>query len=211
MAASLATKERLALCDLLEELGPDAPTLCEGWATKDLAAHLVVRERDPLAAPGILVGGPAAALTERAMARTRERGYHWMIDRLRGGPPLGPMRLPVVGEFINLPEFFIHHEDVRRANGRGPREDLDELDDALWGNLRRAARFMVRRVSGIGVELRRPDGASISARTGAPLVRIAGRPSEIILYMSGRKDAADVELDGPPEAVAKLGTSRLGI
>ena len=48
----VAAAERAALLDLLERLGPDAPTLCEGWATHDLAAHLVVRERRPVAGPG---------------------------------------------------------------------------------------------------------------------------------------------------------------
>lgn len=51
--------ERQGLSDLLLELGPDASTLCAGWDTVDLAVHLVVvRERKPLAAPGILLGGP---------------------------------------------------------------------------------------------------------------------------------------------------------
>lgn len=124
--ASLTAVERLALCDLFEELGPDATTLCEGWTTEDLAAHLVVRENDPLAAPGILLGGVAGRLTERAMERARGRGYHWMIDRLRGGPPWGPMRLAVVDR-SNLMEWFVHHEDARRANGRPPRTGIDDV------------------------------------------------------------------------------------
>ena len=35
----LAQRERTALADLLEELGPDAPTLCAGWSAIDLATH----------------------------------------------------------------------------------------------------------------------------------------------------------------------------
>jgi hypothetical protein len=30
------------LCDLFEELGPDAPTLLGAWTTRDLAAHVVL-------------------------------------------------------------------------------------------------------------------------------------------------------------------------
>src|ERR1700754_3004842 len=37
--------ERQKLADLFASLGPDAPTMCTGWATRDLAAHLVIRER----------------------------------------------------------------------------------------------------------------------------------------------------------------------
>ena len=61
---SIASRERAALADLLVELGPDAPTLCAGWDTRDLAAHLAVRERRPDATPGVAV--PAlAGWTER--------------------------------------------------------------------------------------------------------------------------------------------------
>ena len=52
--------ERAALCDLFVQVGPAAPTLCEGWATYDLAAHLVIRERKPLSGPGLVMGGAAA-------------------------------------------------------------------------------------------------------------------------------------------------------
>ena len=38
-------QERQALCDDLQAAGPDAPTLCVGWTARDLAAHLVLRER----------------------------------------------------------------------------------------------------------------------------------------------------------------------
>ena len=50
--ASLAARERARLADLLDEVGPDAPTCCEGWTTAHLAAHLVVRDGRPDALPG---------------------------------------------------------------------------------------------------------------------------------------------------------------
>jgi hypothetical protein len=50
----LARQDRLALCDLFDELGPDAPTLNEGWSTADLAADLVARDRRPDSVPGLL-------------------------------------------------------------------------------------------------------------------------------------------------------------
>ena len=53
---SIADTERAALCDLLDQLGPDAPTLCTGWTTRDLATHLYVRDRNPRAWAGISVG-----------------------------------------------------------------------------------------------------------------------------------------------------------
>jgi uncharacterized protein (TIGR03085 family) len=209
-AVSLTARERLALCDLFEELGPDAPTLCEGWTTADLAAHLVVRENDPVAAVGIRVGGFAQQLNERAMARTRDRGFHWSVDKLRGGPPWGPMRLPVIVR-ADLMEWFVHHEDARRANGRPPRDGIDDVDDALWAMLRTGGRLIARRVHGVGLELRSTAGDSISVHKGAPLVRMIGRPSEMLLFLTGRTGHADVVLEGTPDAVAVLRSSRLGV
>ena len=118
---SLAQRERAELCDLLEELGPDAPTLDEGWTTADLAAHLVVRERDPRTGPGIVLRrGRAAALTARLQAAEKAKGYDAVVARVRSGPPWW-WKLPGVDGTAGLNEFFLHHEDVRRANGRGRR------------------------------------------------------------------------------------------
>ncbi|OYV23782.1 MAG: hypothetical protein B7W97_02165, partial [Mycobacterium sp. 20-66-4] len=52
---SVAQRERAALVETMRSLGPDAATLCDGWTTRDLAAHLVIREYRPDAAPGILI------------------------------------------------------------------------------------------------------------------------------------------------------------
>jgi uncharacterized protein (TIGR03085 family) len=68
----LAQLERSRLCDLFLEVGPDQPTLCEGWTTADLAAHLVIRERRPDAAPGILVGGKLAEHSENVRTKVDE-------------------------------------------------------------------------------------------------------------------------------------------
>src|SRR5918912_295125 len=51
-SSSLADRERAELAELLEKLGPDAPTCCAGWTTGHLAAHLVTRDRRPDAMPG---------------------------------------------------------------------------------------------------------------------------------------------------------------
>ncbi|MGH9243095.1 MAG: TIGR03085 family metal-binding protein [Acidimicrobiales bacterium] len=207
---ALAIQERLALCDLIEELGPDASTLCEGWTTLDLLAHLAVRERDLIGAPGILVSGAVARLTDRAMDRYRAKGFHWLVDVIRTGPPIGPWRLPVLSDRINLHEFYVHHEDVRRANGASPRPENEELDRALWMVLRFNARILARRVGSIGVELTWPGHGSITAHNGSPTVSLVGRPSELALFVNGRPAVADVEIDGPPDAVETLASARLG-
>jgi uncharacterized protein (TIGR03085 family) len=203
----IATDERLALCDLLEELGPDRPTLCEGWDTYDMAAHLVTRDRRPDAGPGLVVGAlhPYTALLERR--RRDGTSYERLIEQIRSGPPFyTPLRL----EALNVHEYFVHHEDVRRANGRGPRPLDPALDHALWKSLKRMGPLMVRGVGKIGLDLTTPSGEEMRLRSGTPSVRLRGEVPELFLYLFGRKDAADVEVDGPADAVAQLAAARMG-
>jgi uncharacterized protein (TIGR03085 family) len=113
--------ERTRLCDLLEALGPDAPTVLEPWTTRDLAAHLYLRENDPLAGPGLVLPGPWARFAERHQQLAARRDYLQLVARVRSGPR-AVFRLGWVRRVPNLNELFVHHEDVRRANG-GSRRD----------------------------------------------------------------------------------------
>lgn len=210
MPEPLDARERRELCDLFEELGPDAPTLCEGWATLDLAAHLVVRERDPRSAPGIVLGGRFEGLLERVTKRALDRGYVRLVEQVRNGPPLGPFVVPGLRKLLNLNEYVVHHEDVRRANGFGPRTDRPELQDELWGMLRHTARLMLRKVNGASVRLVRPAGGAITVGSG-PQAMIVGDPVELVLYLQGRRDAAAVEVSGPASAQKALQSAQLGI
>lgn len=197
----LAGSERAALCDLLEERGPDAPTLCAGWTTADLAAHLFVRERRPLAAPGILLA-PLAGVTARAMASALRRyGYRGLVAQVRSGPPLAWKPLD---SSVNTLEYFVHHEDVRRAaDGWAPRED-PALDAAAWASLRRGARLLARSVKGAGLELVRPDGATVVARRPEPRAEVHGGPQELVLFLYGRGGAAQVTIAGDERAQEAL-------
>jgi len=201
-AAPLDARERAQLCLRFDELGPDAPTLCEGWTTFDLAAHLVIRERNPIAAPGILIP-QLANVAERAMEREKTKGYARVVDRVRTGPPLGPFAVPGLREQINLVEYAVHHEDVRRANDMGPRTDVDDLQDALWRLVRRLARFAIRGVPhGLGIELARPGGQPARVRGGDRVATVTGEPMEIVLWAYGRGDHAEVELSGAADELA---------
>lgn len=202
--------ERSRLCDLFLELGPDAPTLCEGWTTADLAAHLVVRERDPRSGPGLLIGGRFAAYTESLRQRQKARGYEASVAKIRSGPPAFPWRIPKLRALLNLQEYFVHHEDVRRANGRGRRDDIADVENAMWAVLKRGARFSVRKVA-VGVELARPGGDVVVGRTGTPMARMVGEPGEIVLFLTGRKEAAQVTFEGDPAAIEALRAAQLGV
>jgi len=149
--------ERNALCALLDETGPSAPTLCEGWTTLDLAAHLVLREHHLGASAGIVVG-PLAGYTSRVQRRLAERTpFPRLVEIIRTGPPrLSPFGIPGMDERANTTEYFVHHEDVRRgAPGWAPRKLDAGLADLLWQRLR-MARFLLRKVP-VGVEFARDD------------------------------------------------------
>lgn len=212
MNPDLDLRERAELCDLLDRLGPDAPTLCHGWTTADLAAHLVVRERDLVGAPGILVGGTLGEITEKRMARELEKGYRAVVARVRSGPPFGPLRLAPLRAQVNLAEYVVHHEDVRRANALGRRTDRGDLDAAVWPRLARMGRLLMRKTRPVGVVLRQADdGAQARAVPGTSSVTITGHPVELLLFMFGRNGAAEVELDGTADDVARVRRTKFGV
>ncbi|GAU68305.1 hypothetical protein SSP35_07_01070 [Streptomyces sp. NBRC 110611] len=206
-----AKRERLLLADLLESAGPDAPTLCENWTARDLAAHVVVRERRPDAAGGLLVK-PLAGRLERVQTEFAAKPYEELIQLIRTGPPpLSPFALKQIDEASNTVEFYVHAEDVRRAQPDWtPREPDAVFADALWTRLERMARVLGRR-SPVGLVLRRPDGQTAVAHRGTPVVTATGEPGELTLFAFGRQEVARVELDGDKEAVARLIDAKLGL
>lgn len=203
--ARLAQGERAVLCDLLVELGPEAPTLCEGWSTADMAAHLVVRERRPDSGPGLVV--PALApYTDRVRTSERDKTpYTDLIARVRRGPP--KLLRPFDGA-MNTVEFFIHVEDIRRAQvGWEPRSLSPELTDALWDRV--AARGMVKKVPAT-IEVSAPGRAAKVSGTG-PRVVVEGDPGELIMFGAGRQRAARVKLTGDADLVTRLRAASLGV
>jgi uncharacterized protein (TIGR03085 family) len=207
---SVASQERLDLIDLMDELGPEAPTLCAGWQTKDLAAHLIVRERRPDAAPGILIP-PLSGLTERAMREYTDKPWPELLRLLREGPPRwSPFSIDAISDRVNLIEFFVHHEDARRgAPGWEPRPPDAHRDAALWKALGVTGRVLYRR-SPVGVVLRRPDGAEHRVRSGPRTVVVVGEPGELVLHAYGRTEVR-VDVQGEPAAVQAFQRSPRGL
>ncbi|GAA4290071.1 TIGR03085 family metal-binding protein [Mycobacterium paraffinicum] len=194
---SVAQRERAALVDTLRGVGPDAPTLCEGWKTRDLAAHLVIREYRPDAAPGIVIPF-FAPHTEKVQDQTAETEWGELVDKVASGPPVySPFKL--LDAVANVAEMFIHHEDVRRAQpGWNPRE----LDPALAARLRRTLPLMARVTLAKApgrVALRTPEGKTLLTAGRGPAVTVTGAPEELLLFAVGR--AARVDFDGDASAV----------
>jgi uncharacterized protein (TIGR03085 family) len=204
--------ERAQLAGLLGEPGPGPPTLLAPWTTRDLAAHLVLRERDPLAGPGLVLPGAWGPLAERRRRALALRDFTWLVATLRSGPPPGAFRIGWVRRLPSLNEFFVHHEDVRRANGHGPRTNEPAMDEALWGNVSRGRWFLARRLRGAGLELQWAGTTqTVRARRGKPTARIAGPPGGLLPYLLGRQGAAHVEVSGPTAVVETVRRARLGM
>ena len=206
----LARRERHALCDLALELGPDAPTLCGEWTCRDLVAHLLVRENSVVGAAGIMLS-PLAGLTERAMARASRKPFPQMVATLHD-PGITPYRLPVVERFANTLEYFVHHEDLRRARPDWSPRDLPAADvDELWQLLKGAGKLASRKV-GVPLVIRRADRPSESAtlHRGDDPVTVTGAPSELVMFFFGRAQVRDLTFEGPPVAVSRLHEADLG-
>jgi hypothetical protein len=97
---------------------------------------------------------------------------------------------------VRLLEEFVHHEDVRRANGEGPRPKNAALDTQLVEamlTMRGIAQFAEPRH---GVEVCFTDGRTYRLGAGPARTRVVGRPGEVLLWIAGRGSVAAVEVTG---------------
>ncbi|NKX49487.1 TIGR03085 family protein [Arthrobacter deserti] len=206
---------REVLAETLLAAGPGCPTLCSGWNTEELAAHLYLREHRPAVALGIVLK-PLARASERAIrdlaGKSRSaKAYARLVTAFRAGPPrFSPMQLKPVDRAANLIEYFIHTEDVRRASSRWAPRALDgKYSDALWAALVRRAAFLYRGVD-LGIILVRPDGPRHVAKRAPVSVAIVGEPGELLMHAHGRTTHALVTYEGQPDAVALLESAEIG-
>ncbi len=212
MDTNPAQRERATLCDLFAEVGPDAPTLCGDWTTRDLAAHLVVRERRPDAAIGIVVS-KAAGYTDKVQAGVATNPWDALIDDVRSGPPIwSPTRIGAVDKAANTVEFFVHHEDVRRGTEPWEPRELDaELTDALYSMLSKMAKRLVKS-SPVGIVLAPDDGrAAVVAKQGEPSVTVSGPVGELVLFAYGRQAHSRVDITGDNESIPAVRSASFGI
>jgi uncharacterized protein (TIGR03085 family) len=204
-----AQRERAALVETMRTVGPDAPTLCGDWTARDLAAHLVVRERRLDATPGIAI--PFLAGYTDKVQRQLAASAEWdeLLDKIASGPPLySPFKL--LDPVANMGEMFIHHEDVRRAQtGWEPRQ----LDDATVKALGRGLPIMARLTlakAPARVSLRTQAGKTLATVGRGPELTVTGEPQELLLFISGR-DAVRLEFDGETAAIDAVRASRRGL
>jgi uncharacterized protein (TIGR03085 family) len=207
----LAQTERAALCDTALQVGEDQPTLCGGWTVKDLVVHLLVREGSPAAA-GIVVK-PLGKVLDREMRRVGRKPFDVLVEKLRHGPPAwSPYAVPKLDATLNTLEYFVHHEDIRRAQPEWTPRDLGaDAEKLLWAMVRTAGKGLTRGAPvGVTVE-NATTGSRAVLKPGDRTVVVRGVPSEVTLFVFGRKPQADVELLGDDADVARLSSTALGI
>jgi uncharacterized protein (TIGR03085 family) len=203
-----AQRERAALVETMRGVGPDAPTLCEGWTTRDLAAHLVVRERRLDASPGIMI--PFLAGYTDKVQRQTAASTEWddLLHKIASGPPLlSPFKL--VDSVANMDEMFIHHEDVRRAQSDWEPRSLDaDIVTALRRPLTFMARLTMANVPA-RVTLQTPDGKTVAAVGRGEALTVTGDIAELTLFVAGRDEAQLTFSDA--QVVAAVRAARRGL
>ena len=202
-------RERRALVDTLRTVGPDAPTLCGGWTSRDLAAHLVIRERRLDAAPGIVIPFLSSYTARVQNHLGQSTSWDELVEMVSAGPPLySPFKL--LDPVVNVGEMFIHHEDVRRAvDGWQPRA----LDESIVAWLRRPLALISRMTlakAPAQVVLQTPAGQRIARVGRGDAVMVTGEPPELLLFVAGR-DAVQIEFDGDPDTIAAVRAARQGL
>jgi uncharacterized protein (TIGR03085 family) len=210
----MSRTERAAFCNTALEAGEQAPTLCGRWTVKDLVIHLLVRERDPLGAPGILVP-QLESLTDRSARRLSGQDFSSLVERVRKGPPKwSPMALPPLDRAVNTLEYFVHHEDIRRAGADWePRELTEREQKALWKSIAVAGKGLVRSV-GVPVKIRwasdERDRSAVLRKGEEPAV-VSGAPAELAMFLFGREQHHGLELSGPEDSALALRKGHLGL
>jgi uncharacterized protein (TIGR03085 family) len=208
--SSHAQDERQGLADDFLRLGPEADTLCEGWQAADLAAHLVIRDRRPDAAAGILIRPLAGRTARLQLAERDRRSWPELVERVRTGPPY-PVRLPPVDKAFNTVEYFVHREDLLRAQPAALPRQLDPaLEAVLWSRLKGQGRMMVRKAP-VGVVIEAPGYGEATLKRSTPSVTVTGAPGELLLWAFGRQKAAEITYSGDDVSVERLKQARLGL
>ena len=176
--------------------------------------HLLIRERDPIGATAIMVP-QLERFAQRSARRMEEQDFTALVERVRGGPPIwSPMKVPPLDRLLNTLEYFVHHEDIRRAApGWAPRELTDREQRVLFKGAKTAGKGLVRSV-GVPVEIHWTDGererTAVLADGDDPVV-VTGPPAELTMFLFGRDQHSGLTFEGPQDHVDRLTSKPLGI
>ncbi|MGI8648083.1 MAG: TIGR03085 family protein [Acidimicrobiales bacterium] len=215
--SSWAKTERADLAATLHELGSQAPTLCGNWRALELVSHLVLRASRLDGLIGIVLP-VAAGYTQRLQRQLEQRyGFDGLVQRFAAGSPLWhPLAIPALDEAANVVEYFVHHEDLRRAATTWkPRELQPGHQAELWNRTRRLAKVLVRQATPLHLVAPGYGELLLPARSAvgnvAPLTTVSGLPSELVLFCYGRQAHSLADVSGDPERIAAVKAAKLGL
>ncbi len=204
--------ERRDLVATFSELGPDHPTLCDGWDTRLLLAHLVRRERSVTEAAARLPVPALVRLGERSLeSYAQGRNYAALLRTFGAGSPRwSPISYNPLKQLVNLLEYVVHHEDARRGEGTPtPRVLPADREKDVFDRLRGFAKVTMRSVP-VTTQLISTTGGSITVGSGEIAVRVTGAPVELALVAFGRQRAALVDYSGSEADIAAVSGAALG-
>ena len=205
--------ERGALTASLRAADPDGPTLCGEWTVRQLLGHLVLRERSLSEVLGRIPAARLQAIAQRHIDRyAAERGMPAMISAFEhGAPKYSPFAIPALSSAVNLLEYTVHHEDIRRAgDDAAPRQLPETQQAAVWSRLRVPARLTMRSLP-FAVQLASPGHGSVRIGRGTARVTVTGEPVELALVAFGRQQVARVDYEGTPADVEKVRTGTFSL
>ncbi|GAA3924315.1 maleylpyruvate isomerase family mycothiol-dependent enzyme [Streptomyces gulbargensis] len=191
--------ERRDLADLLDTLTEaqwDAPSLCEGWRVREVAAHLTMAMRHParrLARELLRARGSMDRVTDRlARADTAVLGARELAEALRADAE-HPWKMPIGGYDMVLAHDVVHGLDITVALGLDRRIPEDRLRTVLARVGPRSARFFGADLSGVSL---RADDLDWSFGSGEP---VTGPAQELLLLAFGRTVPPGRLRGGPAE------------
>lgn len=180
-------EQRLALADLIEGLDDEqwlAPSLCDGWRVRDVAAHLTHSHMSPLRAirEAFKSGFRFDAMILR-LGREDRRSREQIAGALRG---MAGFRIKVPGTSVQQPmiELLVHGQDMAVPLGIDyPMPTAAALEAARRLSGMKFPINAVRRIGGVRLVATDADFAVGSGReVRAPI-------ADIVMILAGRLEA----------------------
>lgn len=182
--------ERRAVLTTFESLSAEeferGKTLCEGWAPRDVLAHLL--GIDEAVGEYLKAAGNINKANARIVERMRALSRDELIARAREWAER-PARPSLIASYALLGDLAIHHQDVLRGLGR-----RREVPPA-------SARAMLREGLIFGA-LKLKDYKIIASDTGRTLGRgrvVRGTAEQLGLWLAGRKSVEPELVFGPAD------------
>ncbi len=202
-----AQRERAALVETMRAVGPDAPTLCGDWTTRDLAAHLVVREGRLDAAPGIAI--PFLAGYTDKVQRQVAQSSDWddLLDKIAIRPAAA---VTVQALRCRCRTWARCSSTTRMSVAPNPLGNQGHSTTTPPRALTRPLSVMARltlRAAPARVSLRTPEGKTVLTTGKGKDLTVTGDETELLLFISGR-DVVRLTFDGDADTVEAVRAAR---